>query len=1141
MKNRFRVFGIAAMAAAIGLLAVGCDQPNEPGSQGQQWTVSLVRNHAGTDNTAVTSFTHTDGGQFPANVTTPGVRTGYAFTGFWTARSGGTRYFDGDGARTAAAGGSRTLHGDLRLYAQWGPEETPPNEDPGGTPPNGDPEQEGQIPANLTGTWIGDGTWNFVLNADGSFTWGPMHGILSVSGSYFLMEFASFPSGSRTAPFSLVGNTLTITVADMVSGQDEFVFNRPIAWTASSNSADFTTAIDFTFDSDPGDLWAQNITIADGTGSATRGALTGSGTTRSLAISNVTAGTVSVSINADGIAGGPQTVTLVREQAQLPAALVDTWLGAGVLEINADGSFTWTVGTWGAPWSGTLRVSDNNLIIDFESGQQGSHMSPFTLDGNTLTIPMPEWGETYVFTRRITWTATPVGDPTNAITFTFNTDPGALAVEDFSISRQYGDVTLDGSAWAEALTGSGLTRTLSISNITIGDISVRVRLPMNPEMVSWTPPQRVTLVSNITWEAIAVGNPTPVIKFTFSGDPGLLSWNHFTIYPESAARVISVSGEGLKRTVELGNVMPGNASVSINRAGIVAEAQTVRLLAADITWEVTAAIGTPTIFLNLTFYPPVRELLTIADFRIVPGTGSATLTGDIFLSPGGSTASLGISDVTDGTLSLYIDREGFVPGVRSVDVVGPPELTGSIRITGTLAFGMTLSVDITDLDIYNIEAVFVRYQWRVGDNDAGTGSTLLLNTSHADQMITVTVTHPRFAGYVTSPAVLAPPPPPLLRGSVSIQGTPQVGQQLTAITTGLIGESGANIFQWRAGNIPVGTNSSTFTPTAANEGQTITVTVTRVGHIGAVISPATNPVAAAAVQPITWSATPSGSPTNSINFTFSANPTGLVASDITITPGSGSATRGALSGSGNTRTLTVSNVTAGTVGIRINRADIETAERMITLAATEQPVGINWTASAVPGNPTTTINLGFLGDPGTVTASNVSITNVTGRATIASTGTLPGTGLTRTLTIANATYGEISISINRDGIANISRTVNISGPPTPPSVFPVADITITVTGIPSMFVYPGPIGNPGTIAFMLPGTNNAEARGEGMTQIATSTTFTLSASPAGYEVELFLRNNAGVHSVHRTRRFINITAGANTIPWSEFIQVPMWQ
>jgi len=92
-------------------------------------------------------------------------------------------------------------------------------------------------------------------------------------------------------------------------------------------------------------------------------------------------------------------------------------------------------------------------------------------------------------------------------------------------------------------------------------------------------------------------------------------------------------------------------------------------------------------------------------------------------------------------------------------------------------------------------------------------------------------------------------PPPALIGAVSIIGTPQVGQTLTA-DTGALGGSGTISYQWNSGNTPIsGANSGTYTIQPADEGATITVTVTRSGNTGSVTSTPTAIVTASVTDP----------------------------------------------------------------------------------------------------------------------------------------------------------------------------------------------------------------------------------------------------------------------------------------------------
>jgi transglutaminase-like putative cysteine protease len=84
-----------------------------------------------------------------------------------------------------------------------------------------------------------------------------------------------------------------------------------------------------------------------------------------------------------------------------------------------------------------------------------------------------------------------------------------------------------------------------------------------------------------------------------------------------------------------------------------------------------------------------------------------------------------------------------------------------------------------------------------------------------------------------------------LTGTVSIDGTAEVGETLTANTDLLDGE-GTISYQWKRGNendnenpfreTPIGTNSETYVIQPEDEDSTITVTVTRLGYYGSVTS-----------------------------------------------------------------------------------------------------------------------------------------------------------------------------------------------------------------------------------------------------------------------------------------------------------------
>ena len=178
---------------------------------------------------------------------------------------------------------------------------------------------------------------------------------------------------------------------------------------------------------------------------------------------------------------------------------------------------------------------------------------------------------------------------------------------------------------------------------------------------------------------------------------------------------------------------------------------------------------------------------------------------------------------------------------------------------------------------------------------------------------------------------------------------------------------------------------------------------------------------------ITWTAHPSGSPaTNAIYIFFSRDPGSLSAGDFAITPAGGSATRGALSGSGITRRLAVSNVGSGAVSVSVNASNISGSQTVTLFAPGEgEPAAITWTA-APAGSPTTThLTFSFGSDPGPLQASNFTIIAGSGSA---ARGALSGSGTTRTLMISNVREGSISVLINAPNIAGGSSLVTLVAP-----------------------------------------------------------------------------------------------------------------
>jgi hypothetical protein len=157
--------------------------------------------------------------------------------------------------------------------------------------------------------------------------------------------------------------------------------------------------------------------------------------------------------------------------------------------------------------------------------------------------------------------------------------------------------------------------------------------------------------------------------------------------------------------------------------------------------------------------------------------------------------------------------------------------------------GQTLTANTGSLD----GSGAITYQWKRGTTNIGTNSgTYTVRPADEGFTITVTVTRSGYSGSAISDPTAAVTGAGLLplTGTVSISGTAQVGQTLTA-NIGSLGGSGAITYQWKRGTTNIGTNSGTYTVQPADEGFTITVTVTRPGHSGSATSDPAGPVTGA--------------------------------------------------------------------------------------------------------------------------------------------------------------------------------------------------------------------------------------------------------------------------------------------------------
>ena len=199
--------------------------------------------------------------------------------------------------------------------------------------------------------------------------------------------------------------------------------------------------------------------------------------------------------------------------------------------------------------------------------------------------------------------------------------------------------------------------------------------------------------------------------------------------------------------------------------------------------------------------------------------------------------------------------------IRDVPVIASnTPATGAPTIIGTVRVGETLTANTTDIsDSDGLNNATFTYQWLADDADItdATGSTYALVAADEGKTVKVRITFTDDAGNDESltseptAAVTASNTP--ATGEPTITGTAQVGETLTANTTGIADSDGLNnatfTYQWLADDTDItDATGSTYTLAAADEGKTVKVRVSFTddrGHQETLTSTATAAVTAA--------------------------------------------------------------------------------------------------------------------------------------------------------------------------------------------------------------------------------------------------------------------------------------------------------
>ena len=190
----------------------------------------------------------------------------------------------------------------------------------------------------------------------------------------------------------------------------------------------------------------------------------------------------------------------------------------------------------------------------------------------------------------------------------------------------------------------------------------------------------------------------------------------------------------------------------------------------------------------------------------------------------------------DGTDSR-IDADNFSISADSGDPENAPA-TGAPIISGTAQVAETLTADTSGIaDEDGLDNATFSYQWLADDAEieSATSVTYTLAEDDGGKTIKVRVSFTDDGGNeealtsAVTAAVAAEPNTPVT-GAPTINGTAQVGETLTVDTSNIADEDGltnvAYSYQWLAGGADIeGATGSSYTLTAAQEGQTVQVRV----------------------------------------------------------------------------------------------------------------------------------------------------------------------------------------------------------------------------------------------------------------------------------------------------------------------------
>ena len=225
----------------------------------------------------------------------------------------------------------------------------------------------------------------------------------------------------------------------------------------------------------------------------------------------------------------------------------------------------------------------------------------------------------------------------------------------------------------------------------------------------------------------------------------------------------------------------------------------------------------------------------LADNADIAGATNSTYT--LVAADEGKTIKVKVTFTDDAGNDESLTSEGTLWGTFTVDSTPPvwtSSATGEPTISGTAQVGETLTADTSGIaDTDGLTNVSYNYQWLADDADidGATSSTYTVQSTDNGKVIKVRVTFTDDANNDESLTSDGTAAVNSATGAPTISGTAQVGQTLTADTSGISDPDGlTNViysYQWLADDADIdGATSYTYTLVAADENKVIKVRVT---------------------------------------------------------------------------------------------------------------------------------------------------------------------------------------------------------------------------------------------------------------------------------------------------------------------------